>query len=83
MSRRSPFASGFFLREERRQGFICGARINSSRKIGLGPRPAAFGIAPDHVGTRPPPYPHDDRSQAAPLRCRSAVDNFPYPETSS
>jgi len=28
MSRRSPFASGFFLRQKRRQGFICGARIN-------------------------------------------------------
>jgi hypothetical protein len=28
MSRRSPFASGLFLRKERRQGFIRGAGIN-------------------------------------------------------
>jgi hypothetical protein len=30
MSRRSPFASGYFLRKERRRGFIRGARINNS-----------------------------------------------------
>jgi hypothetical protein len=29
MSRRSPFACGFFRREERRQGFIRGARVDS------------------------------------------------------